>query len=434
MELSIGRATGRLMDMRKTRIWEMLPGLLFSVLVVCTTIISYFSFAHGSRGWYWNVPPDIWGTLRDAVVILHGNIGHLYAANTALVSFPGTPILLLPVAFLVIVLHLNGPAPLGPHVILAHPSADFVLAPYAGLLAAIPVLVADHLARRLEVDMPKRLIVSLVVAGSSYLTVASWGHPEDIVAVALLMLSIAAVADGRLGSSGWWLGAAIAVQPLVLLAVPMLLGAIFAQGGRSGLIRFCIQAGLPSIVLLAVPLIDAPRITVLYLMKQPNFPLVDHVTPFTTFAPYLGGKGKGMAVAAGPSRLFALVLSVGGIPLGWRWRNDLGKLIAVASMCLALRVVFESVMDPYYICPALMLAGLALASGDRRLLLAGAVVSVFLLAIADIHGWPWLLWWMIVVGGTVLVSALAVVSTHVWKWTDNASVSTAAQELRMGAS
>jgi hypothetical protein len=46
-------------------------------------------------------------------------------------------------------------------------------------------------------------------------------------------------------------------------------------------------------------------------LDQPNFPNLNHRTPWTALAPSIGGHGLVMAVADGPGRLVAIVIAMG---------------------------------------------------------------------------------------------------------------------------
>ena len=87
--------------------------------------------------------------------------------------------------------------------------------------------------------------------------------------------------DGRWIGVGWLFGAAVATQPVVVLMLPVLL----ALAGRSRVLPLLVRASLPSVLLLATPLAAEFHATVRALVDQPNFPNIDHRTPWTSFAP-----------------------------------------------------------------------------------------------------------------------------------------------------
>ena len=114
-----------------------------------------------------------------------------------------------------------------------------------------------------------------------------------------------------------------------------------------------------------------PTTTIHALLDQPNFPTVDHATPWLLLAPKLGHG----AVAAGPGRIIGLVLAIAvgalGVSLPVRCTRascGWGRLV------LGLRCLFESVMDPYYVMPVIVLA-LVAASDLGALRLVGVAAA-----------------------------------------------------------
>ncbi len=88
------------------------------------------------------------------------------------------------------------------------------------------LFAADAIAERLGATRPKRAVLAAAGAVALWNVSVRWGHPEDAVAVGLLLFGILALSDGRTGRSAWLIGAAVAVQPLVLLALPVVLTVI----------------------------------------------------------------------------------------------------------------------------------------------------------------------------------------------------------------
>src|SRR5581483_6799564 len=101
-------------------------------------------------------------------------------------------------------------------------------------------------------------------------------HPEDAVAVGLLLYAVMSLPGwhasgeaGRLRRASWLAGAAVAVQPLVLLAFPVL--AVTVPPRR--LPGFVARAALPSLVLLVPAAAANWTATVSRVAGQPNAPL-----------------------------------------------------------------------------------------------------------------------------------------------------------------
>lgn len=299
----------------RSRVW---PLAMTVASVVGAMGWSLLAVVHGDGLAMWRVPGDIWGTLRGAHVVAWGDIGGVYRSGTGLVSFPGTAVLLVPVALVSSALGLTESFPYP----LPHPTAWLVLGPYEVMLASVALFAVDALARRLEVPAGRRAWLSVAGAIALFPVDGLWGHPEDAVAVGLLLYALLAGLDGRFVRAGWLAGAAVAVQPLVLLGLPVL-AAVVGWRRLPGLV---VRAALPAAALVAVCLVGAEHATVHALLDQPNFPRIDRVTPWTALAPRLGGRGRSLAVAAGPGRLVALAGAVAvGAGLWWRrWATAVG--------------------------------------------------------------------------------------------------------------
>lgn len=346
---------------------------------------------------FWIVPGDIWGTFRSAHFIGWGDLGDVYSAGTGLVSFPGILFVLAPFAMLCNALGLSESFPFT----LPHPTAWLVLGPVSILVSCTVLFACDALAERLGAGRWRRAVIALAGAAGLWNVTVLWGHPEDALAVALAVYALILALDGRWAGAGWLFGAAVATQPLVLLMLPVLL----AMAGRRAGAGLVLRALGPATLLLATPLAAQFHTTGRTLFEQPNFPNLDHATPWTALAPKLGGKGIALAVAAGPGRIVAVALACA---LGWwarRWRLDPVRLVWAAGAAMALRCLTESVLDPYYVWPPLVL-GLVAASCTRSPRLVAAVcLLVVATVVSDSHLqlWPW---WTAVNGLMVVVLAL----------------------------
>lgn len=134
-----------------------------------------------------------------------------------------------------------------------------------------------------------------------------WGHPEDAIAVGLADYALIAAFDGRFQKAGWLFGAAVAFQPLVVVALPILL----VVGDRRQALGLIIRGALPAAVLVVAPLVSDAHATLHALVDQPAFPrsVNNHATPWTFLAPNLGGSGTKTMVGGGPVRIFSLLLA-----------------------------------------------------------------------------------------------------------------------------
>jgi len=354
----------------------------------------------------WALPHDLWGTLVAARRLLQLNLGGLYTQPTGLVTFPGGAVILVPVAALIDVAGFSLRMP-GPHY--PQPAAWLLAGPYQIALSATALFAVDALAERLAVSRLRRLALAAGSAFALWSVSVQWGHPEDAVAVALLLYAILALADGRTERSAWLAGAAIAVQPLVLLALPVL--AVRAEPRR--LAGYLARAATPAAFSLAIAALANWHATFAAMTSQPNWPSIDHPTPWTPLATHLSGG----AVAAGPARAFAIIAACGcGYLAGRRWQaapvtgpwsaGMLAEVLWWTAVTLALRTAFEPVMVAYYVWPALAVA-LVAAVGNWWSLTATGAVAVTLTVVSQ-FGWrgPWL-WWATMMAGLAVTLAAA---------------------------
>jgi hypothetical protein len=352
----------------------------------------------------WALPDDLWGTLIAAQRLAHLNLAGLYTWPTQLVSLPGTAVILVPAALVIDVtgLQLGLPAAHGPY-----PAVWLLVGPYQVAISAVALFAADAIAERLGATRPKRFVLAAASAAALWSVTVRWGHPEDAVATGLLMYAILDLADARTWRSAWLAGAAVAVQPLVLLAFP-LLAAVVEPRRLAG---YAARAAAPSAVLLAAAAAANWTATVHAITSQPNSPAVDHPTPWLSLYPRIAD-GQ---VAAGPARILAIVVACGCAwalarrrraarplqPAG-RWgQQRLAELLWWTAVTLALRSVFEPVMVCYYLWPPLAVA-LAAAARDWSRLLPTGCVAVGLTFFSQIS-WrnPWA-WWTPMVAGLAL--------------------------------
>ena len=352
------------------------------------------------------LPADLWATLASARRLAHLDLRGLYTSHTGLVAFPGTALILVPVVAVIGAagLGLAAPGPQNPH-----PGAWLLAGPYEMALSGVALLAADSLAERLGAARPRRALLAAAGAVALGNVSLAGGHPEDAVAVALLLYAVLALSDARAGRSAWLTGAALAVQPLVVLALPIVVAAL----ERRRLAGYLARAAVPSALLLGAAAAANWKATVTAVTSQPNWPAVDHATPWTLLAPHLSGG----AVASGPFRALAILLACGcALILRHRWRarrqmarwspGFLGELLWWVAAALAIRCVFEPVMLAYYLWPALAVA-LVTASSSRSRLIATSLAAV-ILTFASAAGWrgPWT-WWAAMVAGLGLTLLLA---------------------------
>src|SRR6185312_7920804 len=143
-------------------------------------------------------------------------------------------------------------------------------------------------------------------------------------------------------------------QPLVLLAFP-LLAAVVEPRRLPGYVA---RAAAPGALLLAAAATANWTATAHAVTSQPNYPAIDHPTPWIYLAPHIAD-GQ---VAAGPGRILAIVAALGcALVVARRWRairtagrwgpGALTELLWWTAVALALRSAVEPVMVSYYLWP-----------------------------------------------------------------------------------
>jgi hypothetical protein len=366
----------------------------------------------------WALPYDLWGTLIATTRLAHGNIGGLYAAPTGLISLPGAAVILVPCAALISALGLSLAIP-GPHNL--HPAVWLVAGPYQIALCCVTLFAADALADQLGVQFRKRGLLAVASASILWSVSARWGHPEDAVAVGLLLYAILAQSRGRTALAGWLAGAAVCVQPLVLLALPVML----AMLPWRRMVPFLVRAALPSAVLLAATAIANWHDTYRSVTSQPNSPVINHPTAWTSLAPQMAGQN----VAAGPFRLATIVLAcLAALAIRRHWQAQAGRageagipvdadgrwsaamltdLLWWVALALALRSFFEPVMVSYYPWPPMAVALISAATLSWPRLLATGVLAGGLTAAAQGPSHAVWIWWVPVVAGLVVLLLLS---------------------------
>ena len=357
----------------------------------------------------WALPDDLWGTLIAAQRLAHLDLAGLYTYPTQLVSLPGAAIILVPA---IAVIDLAGLPLAVPHAHGAYPSVWLFAGPYQVAISAVALFAADAIAERLGATRPKRFWLAAASATALWSVTVRWGHPEDAVAIGLFLYAILALADARPARSAWLAGAAVAVQPLVLLAFP-LLAAVVEPRRLPGYVA---RAAAPGALLLAAAAAANWTATVHAVTSQPNYPAIDHPTPWIYLEPLSPRLADGQ-VAAGPGRILAIAAALGcALVVARRWRRArpagpwsseaLTQLLWWTAVTLAIRSAFEPVMVSYYLWPPLAVALAAAARDWSRLLPVGCTaVGLTFFSQVQWHN-PWS-WWTPMVAGLALALFLA---------------------------
>ena len=251
------------------------------------------------RGWH--SYSDLWNSAGLSLSIGHGHWSAVYAPPSQLDAPPGFEFLLAPVMVAGHALGLATTSAEG----TSYKAFGLILAPVATVMAASVLFALDAVARRWGYSEARRLALALVAGLGVVSAAVFWGHPEDCIALALVVWAALAVdrdGVGGLHRAGWLLGLAIACQPLALLAV----APVVARFGWRELRGVAWRLALPTVVVILPELIVARARTLHAVVDQPYFPPGESSTPFGHFARSLG---NGM-YSGGTLRLVATLAAV----------------------------------------------------------------------------------------------------------------------------
>ncbi len=381
---------------------------VFATVVMVVAVMAFSLLGHvvlhGGQGGLL-APSDLWSLAGSSSAILHGDFAHVYIRHGALTSPPAFEIALAPV------MALGQLVGLSPHHRAAGEALSLwlVLGPAAVLLASTALFAFDAAARAWRFSEQRRLALALV-GGLGVANVAGyWGHPEDCMALAFVLW--AALSMERSDSAGatraaLLLGIGIAFQPLALLAVaPILARLTWRRAAR--LVGWLV---LPSLVVLAGPLLAETHRTLFVLVRQPFQLKWVSLTPLTSLASHLAPGLDG----GGPTRLVAILVASGLAIVVCHRRHDLPTVLTMVAGAFFLRILLETEMNWYYLWPV---AALCLLLALRRGSLRFAVCSLALaasVALGDRRVHDIALWWPALMATAVVMLLCAAPPPRRW--------------------
>ena len=351
----------------------------------------------------WQVYSDLWNSAGMALAVGQAHFSAVYAYPSQIDSPPGFEYLFAPFMLL-------GHA-VGLRTTIAHGGGFMVygllLVPLSIFLAASVLFALDAVARSWGFSHGQRSAVSLVAGLGVVSDVVFWGHPEDCIALALVLWAALAVErNGPYGITGaaWLLGAAVALQPLALLAV----SPVVARFSWRDLCRVAWRIVLPSALLLLPELLTSATVTVHRVVDQPYFPADESSTPFGHFARALGhGMYSGGTLRLG-STLAALALGY----VACRRRHDLPTVLLVMALAFTLRVLLESELLGFYFFPVVALSLLLTMRRSWSMFNVCAAASVACLVLGNRRAHDIVLWWPAIMTTTLLMVGLAAASVR----------------------
>lgn len=388
--------------MRRVSSWldtRSVPVMVTVWLVAGSVVYSlvWSAFAHHK----WQVYTDLWNSAGMALAVGQLHFSAVYAYPSQIDSPPGFEYLLAPFMLL-------GHA-VGLRTTIAHGGGFMVygllLVPLATLMAASVLFALDAVARYWQFSNRQRTGLAAVAGLSVLSDVVFWGHPEDCIALALVLWA-ALAADGdsprRVGRVGWLLGVAVAFQPLALLAV----APAVARYGRRDLWRSAWRIALPSVLLLLPELLASAAVTLHRVVDQPYFPADESSTPLGHFARVLGHG----AYSGGTLRLVSMLAAMALGYVACRRRHDLPTVLFVMSLAFTLRVLLESELLGFYFFPVVALCLLLTIRRSWSLFGVCAATSVACLILGNRRAHDIVLWWPAIMATTLFMVGLAVAS------------------------
>ena len=368
--------------------------VLFAVVGLGYSLL-WAALAH--RGWH--SYSDLWNSAGLALSVGHGHWAAAYAPPSQLDAPPGFEFLLAPVMVVGHALGLGTTQAEGS----SYKAFGLILAPLATVMAASVLFALDAIARRWGFSEARRFALSMVAGLGVVSAAVFWGHPEDCIAVALVLWAALAVdrhGRGGLRRAGWLLGVAIACQPLALLAV----APVVARFGWRDLRPAAWRLALPTAVVILPELVAARARTLHAVVDQPYRPSGESSTPFGHFARALG---DGM-YSGGTLRTVATLAAVALGYVVCRHRHDLPTVLFVMSLAFTLRVVLESELLGIYFFPVVAICLLlTLRSRSWLPFAACAVASVVCLVLGNRRAHDVVLWWPAMMTTTLALVGLA---------------------------
>jgi hypothetical protein len=353
----------------------------FLTIILGMTFSFLYPIVRGSFGW--GIPIDIWLFHDAAQYIGNGALGFVYESSRAHHALVLWPILLAPAAAL------------GQHFELtshpvAYPRMWLLIGPLGLATSTLLFYAAQRLTRQVSArgkDLWTMLALLVLVVGDP----ALFGHYEDILAVAFVMLAVITLLEGRTSFAGFLIGLAIGFKQWAFLGVPILIAAT-PKGSRLRALAF---AGLVPGFLFLFPLLVDWEHASRTLLRPTVRSKFGHPFPWIS---------RDATVLVGPYRLISIPLAI-LIGVMSRDRRDPRYLLAAFGLVFAMRLLAEPVAHPYYLAPALAFFVL------HERLLTGRVMRTVAFGVPLLLIFVWYpnlwLWWILLLLGLALTAAPA---------------------------
>ena len=226
-----------------------------------------------------------------------------------------------------------------------YPQAFWVAGPLFLGAMALPICAGDRWLQYMAVSDIRRRLTVLAVMAITLPPIALYGHPEDLVALGLMLYGLIAALEGRHRATGWWLGVALAFQLFAFLAIPI---AFVFLKRRQWVPAIIPMIAVPLSVLL-IPLISEPSATLQQLLHQKVFDDFGYISPTWNLDP---GVGAFIRVLVALVSIPAALVLARILPAN---RRDAANLVVwILAVLFACRV-FEPELVPYFLAPTLAL-------------------------------------------------------------------------------
>lgn len=324
----------------------------------------------------WQAPEDVWPSLLAANSVSVGAIGFVYSQAPFFVATPLIAIVLAPAAAVASLFKLTSDYPYQ----IPHPTAWLVYGPYGFALCAALFWAARRLAFQVGLGAQAALVQwgSLVMAAIPMAVL--YGHFEDALALACVMLAVTLLLRGRLSQAALALGFAIAFKQWALMGLPLFV-AIAPSEQR---VRLAVRSLIVPAAFVALPLVQDWSHASDALLAAKSFPHgIEHSA--------LWLRHPGAIVVGTPGRAVALVFA---IAVAWwlRDRDEVPLVLGALGLVFMSRLLFEPRVLFYYLGPGLMFLWLheRLTTGHWwRVPAAGCLfMAYFHLHLRPVLWWP----------------------------------------------
>lgn len=303
--------------------WRAAIGLGLATIAagMAYTILFIPAITH-RHGWW--VVEEVWPPLMAARFAANGALGYLYSADPFFVAGPLGPIVLIPVIMVGDALRLTDSYRYN----VPHPTMWLVYGPFALGLGAVLLHAARALAQRVWVDeglasreiQPRHLRTQLAMVGLVLVPAGIvYGHFEDILALAFVLLGIRSILSGRFGRAALWFGLAIGMKQWAVLGLPILIAATPTGSRVRMLVRSFLLPGALMAFTLAVDWGHAAPA----LLNARSFPQLGHAA--------LWVPRSAETVMPSPQRWGAIAIAVA---LGWWLRGRTRPRLLLAAFAL----------------------------------------------------------------------------------------------------